>query len=98
MYAGQVVKIECLKVKFEWLKGSVQHPEERSTSRGYPSQRIHSKGMYLGLQSTRILVGFGRVAAARSARSVHARGWSHDICYVMESLGHRGYCARSELV
>jgi len=37
MYAGQVVKIECLKVKFEcskvrfeWLKGqrSVQHPED----------------------------------------------------------------------
>ena len=36
MYAGQVVKIECLKVnfeclkvRFEWLKGqrSVQHPE-----------------------------------------------------------------------
>jgi len=37
MYVGQVVKIECLKVKFElskvrfeWLKGqrSVQHPED----------------------------------------------------------------------
>jgi len=30
MYAGQVVKFECLKVKFEWLKGqrSVQHPED----------------------------------------------------------------------
>ena len=37
MYAGQAVKIECLKVKFEcskvrfeWLKGqrSVQHPED----------------------------------------------------------------------
>jgi len=30
MYAGQVVKIECLKVKFEWLKKqrSVQHPED----------------------------------------------------------------------
>jgi len=30
MYAGQVVKIECLKVKFEWLKGhrSVQHPKD----------------------------------------------------------------------
>jgi len=37
MYASQVVKIECLKVKFEsskvgfeWLKGqrSVQHPED----------------------------------------------------------------------
>ena len=36
MYAGQVVKIErlkvkfeCLKVRFEWLKGqrSAQHPE-----------------------------------------------------------------------
>jgi len=30
MYTGQVVKIECFKVKFEWLKGqrSVQHPED----------------------------------------------------------------------
>jgi len=29
-YAGQVVKFECLKVKFEWLKGqrSVQHPRD----------------------------------------------------------------------
>ena len=41
MYAGQVVKIECLKVKFEyskvrfeWLKGQ---------------RRTHSKGIYLGL-------------------------------------------------
>ena len=44
------VNFECFKVKFEWLKGA----EERSTSRGYPSQRMHSKEMYLGLQSTRI--------------------------------------------
>jgi len=30
MYAGQVVKIECFKVKFEWSKGqrSVQHPKD----------------------------------------------------------------------
>jgi len=59
---------------------------------------MHSKGMYLGLQSTRILVEFGRVVAARLARSVHARGWVNGICYVMESLGRRGYCVRSELV
>ena len=44
--------------------------EERSTSRGYPSQRMHSKGIYLGLQGTRILVGFWWVSAA----SEHARG------------------------
>jgi len=35
--------------------------------------------MYLGLQGTRILVGFWRVAAASSAESVHARDWSNDI-------------------
>jgi len=35
--------------------------------------------MYLGLQSPRILVGFLRVAAASSAESVHARGWSNGI-------------------
>jgi len=30
MYASRVVKIECLRVKFEWLKGqrSVQHPKD----------------------------------------------------------------------
>ena len=30
MYASQVVKIECLRVYFEWLKGqkSVQHPKD----------------------------------------------------------------------
>ena len=30
MYASQVVKFKCLKVKFEWLKGqrSVQHPKD----------------------------------------------------------------------
>ena len=30
MYAGQVAKFECLKVKFEWLKGqrNVQHLED----------------------------------------------------------------------
>jgi len=99
MYAGQVVKIECLKVKFECLKVKFEfeRAEERSTSRGYPSQRMHSKGMYLGLQSSRILVGFGRVVEDNSARSVHARGGSHSICYIVESLGRRGYCVRSEL-
>jgi len=100
MYAGQVVKIECLKVKFEclkvkfeWLKGqrSFQHPEDIRVNGCTPRE-------YLGLQSTRILVGFGRVAAASSARSVHARGGSHGICYVVESLGRTGYCARSEVV
>ena len=35
--------------------------------------------MYLGLQGTRILVGFLRVAAASSAESVNARDWSTDI-------------------
>jgi len=42
---------------------------------------MHStgKGMYLGLQGTRILVGFLRVAAASLAESVHARDWSNDI-------------------
>jgi len=38
------------------------------------------------------------VAAASSAKSVHARGWSYGMCYFVESLGRRGYCARSELV
>ena len=40
MYAGQVVKIECLKVKFEFSK--VRFEFERSE--------------YLGLQNTRIFV------------------------------------------
>ena len=64
------------------------------TIRGYPSQRMHSKGMYLGLQGTRILVGFWWV----SATSEHARGWSHGICHIVESLGRRGDCACSGLV
>jgi len=40
MYAGQVVKIECLKVKFEWLKGqkSVQHPEDIRVSECIPRE------------------------------------------------------------
>jgi len=141
MYAGQVVKIECLKVKFEcskvrfeWLKLErseeystsrgyasqrmhskgmylglqstrifeskfrvfriqvrvVEGAEERSTSRGYPSQRMHSEGMYLDWQGTRILVGFWWVSAASSARSEHARGWSHgymSCCGVSRTQG-----------
>ena len=45
MYAGQVVKIECLKVKFEFSKVrfEFERSEERATSRGYPSQRMHFK-------------------------------------------------------
>jgi len=39
----------------------VERSEERSTSRGYPSQRMHSKGMYLGLQSTGIFKSKVRV-------------------------------------
>jgi len=39
---------------FESQVRVVERSEERSISRGYPSQRIHSKGMYLGLQGTRI--------------------------------------------
>jgi len=35
--------------------------------------------MYLGLQGTKILVGFLRVTAASSAESVYARDWSNDI-------------------
>ena len=47
MYAGQAVKIECLKVKFEcskvrfeWLKGqrSVQHPEDIRVNECTPSE------------------------------------------------------------
>jgi len=57
----------------------IERAEKRSTPQGQPIQRMHSKGMYLGLQGTRILVGFLRVAAANSAESVHARDWSNDI-------------------
>ena len=49
---------------FESQLRIVERSEERSTSGGYPSQRLHSKGMYLGLQGTRILVGFWWVSAA----------------------------------
>jgi hypothetical protein len=60
---------------------------------------MHSMGMYLGLQGTRILAGFLRVAAAKSARSVDAlaRGWSHGMCFFVECLGRRGGCACSGL-
>jgi len=32
-----------------------------------------------------------------SAASEHARGWSHGICHIVESLGRRGDCACSAL-
>jgi len=57
----------------------VEGAEERSTSRGYLSQRTsrgyprHSKGMYLGWQGTRILVGFWWVSVRQEA-SMHAVG------------------------
>jgi len=49
---------------------------------------MHSKRMYLGLQSTRILVGFLRVAAASSAVSVYAlvRGWRHDKRFLVKCV------------
>jgi len=85
MYLGlQSTRIFRSKSRvFESQVRVVEGAEERSASRGYPSQRMHSKGMYLGLQGTRILVGFWRVSAASSARSEHARGWSHDICHIV---------------
>jgi len=46
---------------FESQVRVVERSEERSTCRGYPSQRMHSKGMYLGLQSTRIFKSQVRV-------------------------------------
>jgi len=101
MYASQVVKIGCLKIRVvESQVRVIEGTEERSTSQGYPGQRMHSMGMYLGLQSTRILVGFLRVAAASSAKSEHAlaRGWSHGMHFFVECLERRGYCAYSGLV
>jgi len=83
---------------FESQVRVVEGAEEGSTSRRYPSQRMHSKAMYLRLQGTRILVGFWRVSAASSGRSEHARGWSHGIFHTVESLGRRGYCVCSGLV
>jgi len=41
----------------------IERAEKRSTPQGYLIQRMHSKGMYLGLQGTRILVGFLKVLA-----------------------------------
>ena len=100
IYLGlQGTRILKSKVRvFESQVRVVEGAEERSTSRGYPSQRMHSKGMYLGLQGTRIFVGFWRVSVASLVRSEHARGWSHGICHIVESLGRRGYCAFSGLV
>ena len=93
MYLGlQNTRIfDCKFRVFESQVRVVEGAEERSTSRGYPSQRMHSKGMYLSFQGTRILVGFwSRVSTACSARSEYARGWSHDTCHILESLGRRG--------
>jgi len=61
---------------------------------------MHSKAMYLGLQNTRILVGFLRVAAANWAKSVHAlaRGWRHGKRDLVECQESRDYCACSGLV
>jgi len=100
MYFG-LQSTRIFQSKFRVFESQVrvgEGAEERSTSRGYPSQRMHSKGMYLGLQGTRIWVGFWWVSAVSSARSEHARGWSHGICHIVESLGRRGDCACSGLV
>ena len=37
---------------------------------------MHSKGMYLGLQGTRILVGFFEGVDSSSTKSVHVRDWN----------------------
>ena len=85
---------------FEVQVRVVERTEERSTSQGYPSQRMHSKGMYLGLQTTRILVGFLRVATTNSAKSAYAlaRGWRHDKRFLVKCINRRVYCACSGLV
>jgi len=74
---------------FESQVRVVERAKERSTSRGYSSEQIYSKGMYLSLQSTRILVGFGRVLAARSATALHA---------VATLDGHAGVARRQTVV
>ena len=57
----------------------IERAEKRSTPQGQQIQRMNSKGMYFGLQGTRILVGVLRVATASSAESVHASDWNNDI-------------------
>ena len=65
MYAGQVVKIECLKVKFdclkvkfEWLKGqrNVQHPEDIQVNECTPREctsACKARGFWLDLGGLR---------------------------------------------
>jgi len=64
----------------------VERSEERSTSQGYPSQRMHSKGMYLGLQGTRILEGVGSQFGKKRACTL-MEPWHMSYCGVSRTQG-----------
>jgi len=79
------------------IKISSVHVDVRFVGRmvGVCDERVEK---LLGLQSTRILAGFLRVAAASSAESVHARGWSKGMRFCVKSPGREGYCTCSGFV
>jgi len=72
---GPVCQIRVVESQV-WV---IERAEKRSTPQGQLVQRMHSKGMYLSLQGTRILVGFVRVpAVVRQKACMHTIG-ANDI-------------------